>query len=206
MHTFAASKFKKVIETRDRIVEALYQDVRRNGFQGLRADKVIGDLGITKGAMYHYFPSKKHMGAAIIDEVLHPTYTTFYEQLDHSEGDPVPVLQDHLRWLAGMCSDEEAALGCPLNNLVQEMSPLEEDFRLKLNRIVLKMHRSATEALRRGQTNGSLKMTFDCDTVAWFFLSSLEGSYSMAKVSKNGTVFKRSIQQLIQFLETLRQT
>jgi hypothetical protein len=115
-------------------------------------------------------------------------------------------MQDHLRWLAGICDDKEAALGCPLNNLVQEMSPLDETFRLKLNKIVQHMQRSLTEALRRGQTAGALKLTFDCDTVAWFFLAGLEGSYSMAKVSKSGTVFKRSMQQLIHFLETLRQT
>jgi AcrR family transcriptional regulator len=194
------------METRERIVSALYEDVRLNGFQGLRADKVIVDLGITKGALYHYFPSKKDIGATIIDEILYPMFTEFYNRLDQTETDPIPVMQDHLRWLAGICDDKEAALGCPLNNLVQEMSPLDETFRLKLNKIVQHMQRSLTEALRRGQTAGALKLTFDCDTVAWFFLAGLEGSYSMAKVSKSGTVFKRSMQQLIHFLETLRQT
>lgn len=193
-----------VMETRERIISALFQDVRLNGFQGLRADKVIVDLGITKGALYHYFPSKKEIGATIIDEVLYPMYTEFYERLDQVEGDPVPALQEHLRGHAGICNDQEAILGCPLNNLVQEMSPLDETFRLKLNKIVGKMQRSIMEALRRGQALGVLKPTFDCDTVAWFYLSSLEGSYSMAKVSKSGTVFKRSIQQLIYFLETLK--
>lgn len=194
------------METRERIVSALYEDVRLNGFQGLRADKVIVDLGITKGALYHYFPSKKDIGATIIDEVLYPMFTDFYNRLDQTEGDPVPAIQEHLRWLAGICDDHEAILGCPLNNLVQEMSPLDETFRLKLNKIVQHMQRSLTEAFRRGQTNGALKLTFDCDTVAWFFLAGLEGSYSMAKVSKSGDVFKRSMQQLIHFLETLRQT
>ncbi len=193
-------------ETRERIVDALFQDLRRNGFQGLRADRVIVDLGITKGALYHYFPSKKDIGATIIDEVLHPMYTDFYKQLDQLDGDPVTAMQEHLRWLAGRCNDDEAALGCPLNNMVQEMSPLDETFRLKLNKIVVQMQRSATEALRRGQTNGTLKQSFDCDTVAWFFLSGLEGSYSMAKVTKSSAVFKRCMQQLIHFLDSLRQT
>ena len=204
MYTFAASKKYTVQETRERIVDALFQDLRRNGFQGLRADKVIVDLGITKGALYHYFPSKKDIGATIIDEVLHPMYTDFYEQLNQSEGDPITAMQEHLRWLAGRCDDNEAALGCPLNNMVQEMSPLDETFRLKLHKIIVKMQRAVTEALRRGQANGTLKQTFDCDTVAWFFLSGLEGSYSMAKVSKSGAVFKRCAQQLIHFLDTLR--
>jgi len=194
------------METRERIINALFQDVRLNGFQGLRADKVMIDLGITKGALYHYFPNKKDIGATIIDEVLYPMYVEFYNRLDVSEGDPVPAIQEHLRWQAGMCDDQEAGLGCPLNNLVQEMSPLDETFRLKLNKIVQKMHKSLTEAFRRGQTSGDLKQNFDCDTMAWFYLSSVEGAYSMAKVNKSGGVFKRSMQQLIHFLETLRQT
>ncbi len=192
------------MDTRTRIVEAMFKDVRLNGYQGLRADKVVADLGITKGAMYHYFPNKQQIGTAIIDEILQPDYTAFYEQLDKLESDPIPAIQEHLRWLASICTEEEAVLGCPLNNLVQEMSPLDEVYRQKLQKIINKMQSSMTDALRRGQSNGYLTLNFDCDTVAWFYLSTLEGAYSMAKVSKSEAVYRRINQQLIHFLEALR--
>jgi TetR/AcrR family transcriptional regulator, transcriptional repressor for nem operon len=192
------------MDTRTRILTAMFKDVRLNGYQGLRADKVIADLGVTKGAMYHYFPNKQQIGLAIIEEVLSPDYISFYVNLDQSNSDPIPLLQEHLRWLASICDEEEAVLGCPLNNLVQEMSPLDEIFRKKLLAIIQKMQSSVKEALQRGQTNGFLKLSFDCDTIAWYYLSTLEGAYSMAKVSKSNVVYKRINQQLVHFLESLR--
>lgn len=55
-------------DTRTQILERIYQAVRLHGFQGMRADKVVIDLGITKGALYHYFASKLELGYAIVDE------------------------------------------------------------------------------------------------------------------------------------------
>ena len=59
-----------------------------NGFQGLRADKVITEIGITKGARYHYFPTKQSIGLCIIDEVIKPMYLTFYNELDVWQHNP----------------------------------------------------------------------------------------------------------------------
>lgn len=193
-----------IMELRQQILEAMYGNVRLHGFQGLRADKVITELGVTKGGLYHYFPNKQAIGISIIDEIIEPMFLKFYGELQRSSGDPIPMLQEHLRWLSGICTDEEAALGCPLNNLVQEMSPLDEDFRTRLQKILNVMQSTVAEALRRGQDAGLLKTTFDCDATAWFYLASIEGAYSMAKVNRSAQTFKRVNQQIINYFETLR--
>ena len=102
----------------------MFADIHKNGFQGLRADKVIKDLDVTKGAVYHYFPSKDSIGLAVIEEILEPNYLKFYNDLDIFEGNPIDMLQFHLKDLSRMATEESISLGCPMNNLVQEMSPL----------------------------------------------------------------------------------
>lgn len=191
-------------DTRELILQSMFTDIRKNGFQGLRADKVIADLSLTKGALYHYFPNKQTIGTAVIDEIIRPSYLQFYQELDQWEGDPIDKLKEHLHLLAEKATDEEVSLGCPLNNLVQEMSPLDEDFRLRMKRIVDSIHRSTAAALKRGQEAGFIRAGIDPESVAQFFFAQIEGAYSIAKVRKDAAAFHNNMALLGQFLDTLR--
>ena len=194
----------KNADTRERILNRMFMDIHKNGFQGLRADRVVADMDITKGALYHYFPSKQAIGIAVVDEIIRPNYLAFYRDLDQSAAHPVDQLKAHIELLSNKCTDENIALGCPLNNLVQEMSPIDEDFRLRLKSVVDGMQRSAANALRRAQDAGTLRDDVDADAVAHFYLSTLEGAYGIAKVQKSVAVFRSSMSMLILFLESLR--
>jgi len=191
-------------DTRDKILMQMFHDIRRNGFQGLRADKVVADMGITKGALYHYFSNKQSIGTAVIDEIIRPNYLLFYRGLDQSVGNPIPLLQEHLDFLASKATDEDVSLGCPLNNLVQEMSPLDENFRLRMKAIVESIHDSVAAALERGKANGFIRPAVNGQAIGRFFFASIEGSYSMAKVSKNGAAFVANMELLKMFLSNLQ--
>jgi TetR/AcrR family transcriptional regulator, transcriptional repressor for nem operon len=192
------------MDTRDKILAAMFTDVHKNGFQGLRADKVIKEMEVTKGAMYHYFPSKDSIGLAIIEEIIEPNYIKFYQDLDFFDGNPIDMLQFHLKELVTLATDENVSLGCPLNNLVQEMSPLNEQFRLKLKRVVDKMTTSVANALIKGQKKDFVAKDKNAQAVADFFISSIEGAYSIAKVQRNVSLFKSNMEQLSFFLDILR--
>ena len=192
------------IETRERILERMFTDMRRHGFQGLRADKVLADLGITKGALYHYFPNKQAIGIAVLDEILRPQYLRFYEALERSENHPVDDLQNHLDQLAGQATPHDISLGCPLNNLVQEMSPLDEAFRQRMKAIVEAIQRSIAGALRRGQDAGQVRAETDANAVGHFFFASLEGAYTVGKVRQDVAAFHATLQVLKHYLESLR--
>lgn len=191
-------------DTRERILGRMFQDIHKNGFQGLRADRVIADLGITKGALYHYFPSKDAIGLAVIDELIEPSYLQFFRSLENANEHPLDLLQQHLQWLAEKATPEEIHLGCPLNNLVQEMSPINESFRLRLKVVMDGMINYTIKALERGIRNGQVKVGTDCAAVAGFMIAGMEGAYGVAKVLKSVASFHRNIQQLVNYLESFR--
>lgn len=190
--------------TRERILYSMFQDIRKNGFQGLRADKVVAEMGITKGALYHYFDDKQAIGTAVLDEIIRPGYLAFFLQLDQSEGNPIPLLIGHLEHLSNMATDDDITLGCPLNNLIQEMSPLDEAFRVRMKNIVEKIQESVAAALQRGKAAGFIREDVDCVTVGRFFFASIEGSYTMAKVSKSREVFVSNMKLLTGFVQSLQ--
>jgi AcrR family transcriptional regulator len=194
----------KNADTREQILHLMFTDIHKNGFQGLRADKVVSSLGITKGAMYHYFPNKQSIGIAVIDEIIKPNYLHFYHELNSWTGNPIDKIQQNIRFLSDKCTAEELRFGCPLNNLVQEMCPIDEHFRVRLQTVVDGMARSVADALRRGQAAGTVKTDIDPDAIAQFYLSALEGSYGMTKARKDVTAFRASLQILCQFFDGLR--
>ncbi|MCO6478677.1 MAG: TetR family transcriptional regulator C-terminal domain-containing protein, partial [Phaeodactylibacter sp.] len=95
-------------------------------------------------------------------------------------------------------------LGCPLNNLIQEMAPLDEGFQQRLNRIARGMHLAIHDALARGQKARLVDPDANPDKVAFFVLSTLEGAFSIAKSFQDRKPFDVTIELLINYLRTVK--
>ena len=191
------------MSTREKIIEAVFYDIREKGFQGTRADKAVQPLGITKGALYHHFPNKHAIGYSVVDEILAPQYVNHWKALTSYPGHPIDGIKASISTLKQHYTDNTMRLGCPLNNLIQEMSPIDEGFRKRLQRIVDTMQQYIADSLRKGQTAGTVRADIDADEVAFFILASVEGSYSMAKVKQSKSVFFSALSYLETFLDTL---
>ncbi len=191
-------------DTRKLILEKNFHAMHLNGFQGMRTDKVISDLGITKGAFYHYFSDKLSLGYAIIEEIIAPQFISTWQGLENFKGNPIDGIVEIIKLISSSQSDSDISLGCPLNNLMQEMSPLEEGFKLRLNKIISKMHYFISAALQSGKDQNQVIKSIEPHETAYFIISSIEGSFGIAKTLQSKTVFNHSINQLIIYLETLK--
>ena len=96
--------------------------------------------------------------------------------------------------------------GCPVNNLVQEMSPLDDGFRERLRKILRQWEQGTADALRRGQGKGYVQPDADPDEVAMFLVATLQGYAALVKNSQSVGVFKSCRNGLARYLETLRAT
>ena len=52
--------------TRERILEAAARAFDRRGYLGVNLNDVVQELGLTKGALYHFFPNKERLAAEIV--------------------------------------------------------------------------------------------------------------------------------------------
>jgi TetR/AcrR family transcriptional regulator, transcriptional repressor for nem operon len=193
-----------MMDTRTQILQKNFEAMRLNGFQGVRADKVVESLSITKGALYHYFATKQELGYAIVDEIIAPHYTGFWKPLENYGGNPIDYIKTKFHELAAICTENEAKLGCPLNNLMQEMSPLDDGFRERLQSIITQMQQSVAIGLKNGQKKKFVRKDIDPTKTALFLISSLEGAYGVAKTLQNRAAFETVMSGLTDYLETLR--
>ncbi|MGD8514827.1 MAG: TetR/AcrR family transcriptional regulator, partial [Granulosicoccaceae bacterium] len=57
-------------QTRERLLDAAMQEFHLHGFQAASLKRILEDTGLTKGALYHHFPTKQALGYAVVEERL----------------------------------------------------------------------------------------------------------------------------------------
>jgi TetR/AcrR family transcriptional regulator, transcriptional repressor for nem operon len=191
--------------TRQKLLMAAFEEIYRRGFQAASLETILAQAGVTKGALYHHFPTKAALGLAVVDEVVTGLLLErWLGVLQAQPGDPVTALQGTLRHRAANLTAGEIELGCPLNNLAQEMSPLDEQFRRSVNATFETWRDGFAEALARGQAEGSVRRDVDAQQVATFIVAAVEGSYGLAKSAQSGPMVRANLELLGVFLESLR--
>lgn len=188
--------------TRDRLLQAAFQEVYRSGFRGANLETILDGAGVTKGALYHHFDSKEALGYALVDEViLGLIRDKWFRPLQNSEN-PIDALIGVVR--STSLAPEHIKCGCPLNNLAQEMSPLDEGFRKRLAMIFREWHVGIAAALREGQKRGVVRRDVDPDEAAIFLIAANEGCWSLAKNAQDVRVMQSGIRSMVRYLESLR--
>ena len=136
--------------TRERLLQAAFQEVYRYGFQSAGIDTILAATNVTKGALYYHFESKEALGCAIIEEIVAKlTSDRWMLPLQQSKDkDPIDALIGVVQAIPHQPKDVKG--GCPLVNLTQEMSQLDEQFRKRLERIFRAWQEGIATTLRRG--------------------------------------------------------
>ncbi|MCB1851573.1 MAG: TetR/AcrR family transcriptional regulator [Gammaproteobacteria bacterium] len=189
--------------TRGRILEAAFQEIHRHGFQAASLARILDDTGLTKGALYHHFPDKKTLGLAVIEEVIRPAFDAMLLQPVRCSSQPLQAMREVMRARRVNLSTEEVALGCPVNNLMQEMSPLDADFRAALNRLVEDWRSTLRHGLAVAREQGQLRSGVDLDAAALFLVSSVWGCVGLAKNLQSQAAFCTCLAQLEDYLYSI---
>jgi TetR/AcrR family transcriptional regulator, transcriptional repressor for nem operon len=191
-------------ETRASLLEAAFEQIFRHGFQAASLNAILARAGVTKGAMYHHFADKAALGTAVVDEVVRAPILDAYLQPLRGAEDPLSALQEVIRRRADDFTDESVALGCPLNNLAQEMSPLDERFRARVEAALEAWTDGFADALGRAREAGVARPDLDARGVASFLVAAIEGSLGMAKNARSVALLRSNLGLLADYLETLR--
>lgn len=187
--------------TRDKLLEAAFNEIHRYGFQAASLTSILANTGLTKGALYHHFPSKQDLGLAVVDEVIERMLAeTLFTPLRESPH-PIKTLQDILR--GKRAKPNVVELGCPLNNLMQEMSPLDEQFRQRLNALMQRWQDALADALLRAQKQGQVRKEINCTMAALFIISAWEGCVGIAKNMQSTKTYQQCFDQLIDYVASL---
>jgi TetR/AcrR family transcriptional regulator, transcriptional repressor for nem operon len=188
--------------TRGRLLQAAFKEIYRSGFQGTDLDTILSGAGVTKGALYHHFGSKEALGHAVVEEVIAGiTREKWLIPLSNGEN-PIDTLIGIVQGTSLL--PEHVICGCPLNNLSQEMSPLEPGFRQRVATVFRAWQNAIASSLEEGQKRELVRRDLDVRETATFLVALYEGYLSLAKNAQDETVLESGIVKMVSWLETLR--
>ncbi len=191
-------------QTRGKILMAAFDEIYQRGYQAASLNNILKNTDTTKGALYHHFKNKQQLGFAVVDEVIYETLkANWIDPLINSD-DPISTIQQILLESGEMMTQEDIRLGCPLNNLAQEMSPIDEGFRKRITAIYKEWQDVMEAACERGKEAGKFDKAVNSSEVSLLFIATLEGCLGFAKSTQSLETLLSCGHGLIDRLESLR--
>ena len=191
-------------QTRTRILEAAHEEIYQNGYQGMRIEAILQKTSLAKGALYHHFPNKLALGYAVVDEILTAHFDEIWNQFLDENKDPLTAMQKLFEWKAECLQEESCFNGCPLNNLIQEMSALDPGFHARLRKVMETIITAITNALALGQEDGYVRKDIEARQAALFLHCCYQGIMSTAKCMQAPELLPDLFSTLISYIDTLR--
>ncbi len=185
--------------SREKLLDVAFNEIYQNGYSSTSVDKILKKASMNKGSMYHFFKSKKELGLAIVKEKIDFYIEDKYGVLLTYEKD---ICNEMLKLIKNR-ENFDFTCGCKLNNLMQELSPLDKDFKEALEKVYFKFENIIERVLDKAFLNKEIK-EHDNKALSMFIVASIEGCLGTAKKSQDGNHFETCISQLEIFINSLR--
>jgi TetR/AcrR family transcriptional regulator, transcriptional repressor for nem operon len=174
----------------------------RAGFRSADLDAILAAAGVTKGALYYHFVNKEALGYAVVDEVIASNLHQKWVQPLRNAKNPIDVLVRIVQ--SESLKREDVQRGCPLLNLSQEMSGLDEGFRRRTARVYKEWHDAMAEALRDGQKRRVVRTDINANETATFLIAAWEGYVVLGKNSQDPRTMQSGQKRMSSQIESLR--
>ena len=194
----------KASATRVHILEKSFQLIYQNGYQATSIDKIIETTQVSKGAFYYHFKDKEKMGLAMIKEVIAPRLAKLLINPLKNADNPLDQIYLTIKKNLIEDTDFDIRYGCPINNLIQEMSPIKDSFKASLQLVIDTWKQAIISELENGKKTGKVNKDIDSNSVAEFIIVSYEGLRGTGKVYQNFKLYESYIKQLKFYLEMLK--
>ena len=193
--------------TRERILDSAQAMILDHGYAGVSVDQLISSLGLTKGAFFHHFRSKRELARTLIQRYSDEGVQLFRDNLARAKklsGDP---LQQFLIFI-GLYEElfeglAEPYPGCLLASYVMEMQQFDEDMRRIIN-VEFEMSRTElTTLINEISEKYPPHSTIDPVSLADGFMSVFEGAFILSKSLREADITVQQLRHYKNYIELL---
>jgi AcrR family transcriptional regulator len=183
-------------------LQAAFEEIYRSGYRSADLDVILAAADVTKGALYHHFESKEALGYAVVDEIIASNLHQKWVLPLRNARNPIDVLVRIIH--SESLKRKDVQRGCPLLNLSQEMSGLDEGFRRRTARVYKDWHDAMAEALRDGQKRRLVRNDINANETATFVIAAWEGYVVLGKNSQDPRMMASGQRRVSGHLNSLR--
>lgn len=171
--------------TRETLVRCGVAICSERGFQVTGIEEILRLADVPKGSFYHYFPSKRDFGLAVIDSYADYFARKLQRILDDQNMSPLRRLHEFVEQAQLGMERYEFRRGCLIGNLGQELASLNDEFRQRLENVLLRWQQQTAACLQQAQSAGEISTDANTNELAEFFWIGWEGAILRAKLTRN---------------------
>jgi TetR/AcrR family transcriptional regulator, transcriptional repressor for nem operon len=183
-------------DTKDLLLEITFDEVYTYGYQGASVLKILEKAELNKGSLYHYFKNKKEMVLEAVEIKSREIFGQKYEAIVNGNA---PYLENFEKMLIESY-DLISQRGCPLANLIQEMSNHDKEFEILLNKQYEGLRNIIENIIKKAIENNELSLE-DTKELSLFILSTIEGNILTAKAFNDRNIYEKNIKYLFRCLK-----
>ncbi|MBL1235388.1 MAG: TetR/AcrR family transcriptional regulator [Rhodobiaceae bacterium] len=191
-------------KTRAALLDAAFDEIYEHGFQSASLANILRAADCTKGSLYHHFPDKHALGLAAARANIGDHFQRMWFTPLATTEDPLTDIANCIQQYIDNGDERLFRLGCPLQNLSQEMSPIDEEFRLFLAETFANWRSALTSALSRGVDNGTVCQTANINQIAALVIASHQGNIGTLKATRDFSLAHDAMAALFSYLNTQR--
>jgi AcrR family transcriptional regulator len=184
---------------RGRVLDAAAVAFQARGYHATSTHDVMRQAGVSGGAFHHHFPTKKALALAVIHErVASAVETTWIAPMRAA-----PTLKRGVlaifEAIATSLERHGEVLGCPLNNIANELARADPDFQHAVEAIYERWKRTIVERAREG-ASGGLRAR-QAEELATLIVAAYSGAIGLAKTHQNALPLRMCARQLSPLLD-----
>ena len=176
---------------REKILTEGLRVVHERGFAGASVRDIVQAAGVPQGSFTNHFASKEAFGLEVLDLYFARGCELMRETLRNDALPPLQRLGAYIDATKDRLNKNGMRSGCLYGNFTAEASDHSEILRQRLVEIFAEVQASVAYCLRAAKEAGELPPSLDCDEIAAFIVSSLQGANLLAKAERSPVPVER---------------
>ena len=188
------------MKTKEKILEATQDLMYKKGYHETSIRDILAASDTGKGQFYYYFSSKKEVCLAVIHAHMDVWQTELFEDILNAGKQPEEALEEMLDWIFADHETQITYHGCPVGNLIIELSTVDEEYRLLLLELVnqwVKYTKQNILALSEEKLSDE-----EADRQAKALIAEIQGSILLLKVTQDLSLLRQNFQLIKERLLT----
>jgi TetR/AcrR family transcriptional repressor of nem operon len=170
---------------RERILTEGLRVVHAHGYAGASVRDIVQAAGVPQGSFTNHFASKEAFGLEILELYLAKGRELMRQTLRNDELPPLERLGNYIDANKARLNKDSMRNGCLFGNFTAEASDHSELIRQRLVEIFAEVQDAVAYCLNAAMEAGELPQGFQCNEVAGFVVSSLQGANLLAKAQRS---------------------
>jgi TetR/AcrR family transcriptional repressor of nem operon len=190
------------VSNREKILTEGLKVVHAHGYAGASVRDIVQAAGVPQGSFTNHFTSKEAFGLEILELYFANGRALMGATLRNDELPPLQRLRDYIDANKTRLNKDQMRNGCLFGNFTAEASDHSELIRHRLVEIFAEVQGNVAYCLKAAVKAGELPADFNCNDVAGFIVSSLQGANLLSKAERSPAPLERFKQIL--FAQVLR--